>query len=408
MNRKTYDSLVEVGLSSSSKEVPLFTDEPKFYNYFTVPNERASKKYDIENIYGQGFDLDRNISKIKSVGEVLERLCLSNHQKNFMISTFQDNGKFIRPSAFFCYSSEQIPDIEQKKRELDKGEYRWMKVKKIPEGGEVYVPAQMVFLSREFSDEYALRKEQISTGAALGKIGERRAFKTGFLEAVERDAIMAFYLKKIEGRKMFDFSEEVSELLNYLKRYQLETHVFDVTTDLKIPSVLALTLDYTGLGEAVNVGSSSDLNYKEAINKAVTESIQCRRIGRLFKKFLQADSIDESGIHSLEDRLIYWRDLGRIENVKHLIKEKPQISYLAIAKKQIRLSRAINNVLYKNFNILVADITLPEIRDQGFETFKIIVPEFHPLYLDERAKSLYSVHHGEIKDDPTLKPHPVT
>src|SRR3989344_3661416 len=374
MNRKTYDSLVEVGLSSSSKEVPLFTDEPKFYNYFTVPNERASKKYDIENIYGQGFDLDRNISKIKSVGEVLERLCLSNHQK----------------------------------RELDKGEYRWMKVKKIPEGGEVYVPAQMVFLSREFSDEYALRKEQISTGAALGKIGERRAFKTGFLEAVERDAIMAFYLKKIEGRKMFDFSEEVSELLNYLKRYQLETHVFDVTTDLKIPSVLALTLDYTGLGEAVNVGSSSDLNYKEAINKAVTESIQCRRIGRLFKKFLQADSIDESGIHSLEDRLIYWRDLGRIENVKHLIKEKPQISYLAIAKKQIRLSRAINNVLYKNFNILVADITLPEIRDQGFETFKIIVPEFHPLYLDERAKSLYSVHHGEIKDDPTLKPHPVT
>jgi hypothetical protein len=57
---------------------------------------------------------------------------------------------------------------------------------------------------------------------------------------------------------------------------------------------------------------------------------------------------------------------------------------------------------------LVTDITLPEIKRNGFETLKIVIPELHPLYLDEGAKSLYSVHYGEIKDDPTLKPHPVT
>lgn len=405
---ETYNSLVKIGLSSPPKEVPLFTDEPKFYNYFTVPNESANRKYNTQNIYGQGFDTKKTISKIKSVGEVLERLCLSNHQKDFLRSVFKEEENFIRPSLFFCYSKEQISDLDINKKELDKGEYQWIKVKKIPEKKDVYIPAQMVFLSRAFGDEYGLRKEQISTGAALGKIGEERAFKTGFLESVERDAIMAFYLKKTKGRKMFNFSKEINELLNYLKRYQLETHVFDVTTDLEIPSILALTLDYTGLGEAVNVGSSSDLSYKKAINKAITESIQCRRIGRLSKEFLQADSIDESKIHSLEDRLIYWRDLNRIENVQHLIEENPQISYQALTKKQISLSQAVNNVSSRNFNILVADITLPEIRDQGFETLKVIVPEFHPLYLDERAKALFSIHHGEIKDDPTLKPHPVT
>ena len=408
MSKKIYDSLVGIGLSSSSKEVPLFTDEPKFYNYFTVPNERASKRYNVDNVYGQGFDSNKNISKIKSVGEVLERLCLSNHRKDFIINSFQENGKSIRPSLFFCYSQEQVSNLDKRKKELDTGEYRWIEARKIPEGQMVYVPAQMVFLSRAFGDEYALRKEQISTGAALGKVGENRAFKTGFLESVERDAIMSFYLKKIEGRKMFDFPKEIDELLNYLKRYQLETHVFDVTTDLKIPSILALTLDYTGLGEAVNVGSSSDLNYKKAIKKAITESIQCRRIGRLSKDFLQADSIGESNINSLEDRLIYWRDLNRIENVKHLINERPQISYRTITKKQISLSQAINNVSSRNFNILTVDITLPEIKKQGFETLKVVVPEFHPLYLDERAKALYSIHHGEIKNDSTLKPHPVT
>ncbi len=320
---KTYDSLTGVGLSSQPKEVPLFTDEPKFYNYFTVPNEDAGKRYNVEDIYGQGFDSNRELSKIKSVGEMLERLCLSNPSSNFKINHFREGGKFIRPSLFFCYSDEQVGNVNKKREELDNGEYRWIKTKKIPTGQDIYVPAQMVFLSRDFNDEYALRKEQISTGAALGKVGENRAFKTGFLESVERDSIMAFYLNRVEGRKMFDFSEEITELIYYLKRYQLETHIFNTTTDLEIPSILALTIDYTGLGEAVNVGSSSDLSYERAIKKAITESIQCRRIGRVSKEFLQADSIDESEITSLESRLIYWRDLSRIDNVKHLIEESP-------------------------------------------------------------------------------------
>lgn len=405
---KTYESLMQIGLAEQSREVPLFTDEPKFFNYFTVPNNFAIERYNIDDIYGQGFDSDRTISKIKSVGEMLERLCLSNPRQNFFIDRFKRKRQFIRPSLFFCYSEEQVGDVKGKKGELDKGRYRWIKTKKIPNGDIVYIPAQMVFLSRDFDDEYALRKEQISTGAALGKIGEGRAFKAGFLESVERDAIMSFYLKKIMGRKMFDFSDKISNLINYLNRYQLKTHVFNVTTDLEIPSIFALTLDYTGLGEAVNVGSSSDLNYEKAIEKAIIESIQCRRIGRVSKDFLNAKPIDESEINSLETRLIYWRDLDRIGNVRHLIEEEPQISYKNMLKKKISLENAIRNVSSKGFNILVLDITLPEIKGKGFEVLKVIIPELHPLYLDENAKSLFSIHHGKIKEDPSLKPHPVT
>lgn len=405
---KVYDSLMNCGLSLEPQVVPLFTDEPKFHNYFTVPNDRVNERYNVENIYGQGFDKIREVSKIKSVGEMLERLCLSNPQKNLKISKYNECGNFIPPSLFFCYSKEQVGDIKGKRDELNKGEYHWMRAKRLPDGKNIYIPAQMIFLSRDFNEEYALRKEQISTGAALGKRGEIRAFKTGFLESIERDAIMGFYLRKISGKKMFDFSDRIIDLIDYLSRYQLETHVFDVTTDLKIPSILALTLDYTGLGEAVNVGSSSDLNYEKAIEKAITESIQCRRIGRVSKDFLRAESIDESEINSLETRLIYWRDLDRIENVRHLIDEEPQISYKRISKKKISLENAIRNVSSKGFNILVTDITLPEINNQGFETLKVVIPELHPLYLDEGAKSLYSLHYGEIKDDPTLKPHPIT
>jgi hypothetical protein len=61
-----------------------------------------------------------------------------------------------------------------------------------------------------------------------------------------------------------------------------------------------------------------------------------------------------------------------------------------------------------HFNVFVADITLPEIKEKGFEVLKVVIPELHPLYLDENAKALYSIHYGQIKEDKTLKPHPFT
>ena len=63
---------------------------------------------------------------------------------------------------------------------------------------------------------------------------------------------------------------------------------------------------------------------------------------------------------------------------------------------------------HKGYHIFVADITLPEIRKNGFEAIKVIIPELHPMYLDERAKMLYSIHYGEIKNNINLKPHPLT
>jgi hypothetical protein len=62
----------------------------------------------------------------------------------------------------------------------------------------------------------------------------------------------------------------------------------------------------------------------------------------------------------------------------------------------------------RGYHVFVADMTLPVIKEKGFEAVKVVIPELHPLYLDERAKALFSVHYGSIPDDKTLKPHPLT
>ncbi len=250
----------------------------------------------------------------------------------------------------------------------------------------------------------AIRKEQISTGAALGKIGEDRALKSGLMETLERDSVMlAWHSKKV--RKIIDLPKKIEGIIDYFKRYQLYPYILDVTTELGIPSILTLTLDYSGIGDAVNVGSKSDLNYESAIEGALFESIQCRRSSRLVE---EKSKRQENQVNSLEDRFIYWMPKERIKDVRHLIENVEQLKFSDLKQQNIsNLEDAVRMLSNKGCSIFVSDITLPQIKEKGFEVLKVMIPELLPLYLDENAKALYSKIHGEIKGDKYLKPHPI-
>jgi len=403
--KKFYKIFVDEGLSENMRKVPYITDEPKFPYFLTVPNVELSSKYKILDTFGQGFDTNPEKAKIKSMGEMLERLCLINPPKKFHISKFIDNGTYLKPSDFFCYSKEQHPNREELIDKLDRGTYRWLKSNNLTTKKEIYVPAQNVYLSSIFKDENSLRKEQISTGAAFGKIGEGRAFKGGFLETVERDGIMGFFLKDWEGKKMYNFPKRINNLIDYLNRYRLETNIYNATSDLGIPIAIALIVDRTGIGSAVNVGSKSNINFSDCIRGSIMEAIQCRR-SRL--KYLNKRQISEDKIYSLMDRLIYWEDEERLKDIDYLTSQNEIIDYPNLPVKNIDLEKAVEKVIERGYDIAVTDITLPEIKKNGFEVLKVIIPQLHPLYLDERAKALYSKHFGTIPNNPKLKPHPVT
>ena len=172
---------------------------------------------------------------------------------------------------------------------------------------------------------------------------------------------------------------------------------------------MALTLDRTGIGDAVNIGSKSALNYHEAIKGAIIESIQCRSSSRLLKEMgYLGKEIRENNIFSMYDRFDYWSKIDRIKDLGFWINGNKSTDYSELTTKEVSLPDALQEITAHGYNVFIADITLPILKEYGFEALKIIIPEMHPLYLDERAKVLYSVHHGRIKEDKSLKPHPIT
>ena len=94
------NEITTTGLSGKIKIVPFFTDEPKFFNYFCEPNEKAKEIYKTEGTFGQGYDTNVIKAKIKSVGEMLERLCLANPSENFLETTYEKSSKFLVPRTY--------------------------------------------------------------------------------------------------------------------------------------------------------------------------------------------------------------------------------------------------------------------------------------------------------------------
>ena len=154
--KKFYNRFITEGLSEEMRKVPYITDEPKFTYFLTVPKKELSSKYDILDTFGQGFDRNMERAKDKSMGEMLERLCLINPPKEFYKSKFIPNGEFVRPSNFFCYSTEQHPDRNEILRKLDNGSYRWVKSMNFSTGKKIYIPAQNIYLSSIFGDENSI------------------------------------------------------------------------------------------------------------------------------------------------------------------------------------------------------------------------------------------------------------
>ena len=404
-NSNILKKLLNIGLTKIHESV-MFTDEPKLPTFICKPNDSAQKKFICNDVYGQGSSHDEEMAKIKSIGEYFERLCIYNPYKSKLINSKYEQNNQIDPKLFVCYSEEQFKNKTLYLDMLNKSKFDWCSVYDVNNKTDILIPAQLIYLHSNFNDNLLIRREQITTGAAFGKKDNNNmAFKFGFLEAVERDAYITSYLTKRKIPEIQNFPGKIEKILEYLKRYRLKSHVFDITTDLNIPTFMTITIDETGIGPAVDIGTSSGYNHMNAIYHSIKESIQARRISRFLKE-TGLRSVTNNTIKTMQDRYYYWYDLNKINDLDFWLKNNEKITYDRIPtySKSFQETKAIFSE--KNYHIYIADISIDEIKHAGFEALKIIIPELHPLYLDEDAKSLFSIHAGNIFDDLSLKPHP--
>ncbi len=379
--------LKEKGIIGDLFKALNFTDEPRFFQFWCEPQQ--GRKCIDEEQFGSALALDEQTAKLKAQAECIERYCLEVTDASKLV--YAAANELPNPIAFedlINFTENQIGGKrEEYVSKLKARRLGWVAGEKVIGNSPSYIPAQLVHVPYDLENEPLIRSP-ISTGAAFG-IDFEDALLRGILEVVERDSFMLVYLSKQKTPKV-ELEGRLKELSDYFKRYYLTLNVFNITSDLGIPSFMAVIVDESGVGPSISVGLKSSLNSEEAALVAILESQHVRQWIRY--SYLNSNSQEVKSaeqITDLKSRGFFWYPRNAIKELNFLLENKKLQSLRDVMSPAYNLKDTINLMSQRGIEVYAVDITSPYVLETRFKVVKAIIPQLHPLFLEEPAY-LYS------------------
>ncbi len=151
----------------------------------------------------------------------------------------------------------------------------WVRVRRLPAGPDSWMPAD-ICLRREAAQRDLVAPLKLSSGCAADVTKEGAALRA-VLELVERDAAALWWRGGQRGRAVAPDSEAghaAAALLEELRQggQERRTWLLDITTDLQIPAIAAVSVRKDGRGFAF--GLAARLSAADAARAAIFEMCQ--------------------------------------------------------------------------------------------------------------------------------------
>jgi len=379
-----------------------YHDEPKFFQY-AVNIDQTKNLTDGHkermNAGGSSF-FNKEEAFFKSLCEAIERFSCSLYKKeDLTYGSIKNLGAKALSPLEFEGIHKNIRNNKKSRLFFDENTtFGWTHGRHLQSGKSILLPAQTIYHSYKFEDNEGVIYVPISTGAAGGSC-MAAALVRGIQEAVERDAFMIAYLLQ-KARHKLDLSsiedEQLTLVLEKIKKYNLTLHTFDITSNLGIPTYLAIVEDPTGIGTPISLGMKTGFNKIETLIDAIEESFHTKGWLRSVKddKSHEYKKIDPSMIHTIEARGIYWYKLDMRRHLDFWLKLPVEKIEIKRSDKIIthgeRLKQLIKIFDKHRYQIYYKDTTLLDVRNIGLSVVKVVIPKLQPLHLDER----YPCHGG--------------
>lgn len=241
---------------------------------------------------------------------------------------------------------------------------------------------------------YQLRRGNVyavadSNGNAAGTCLED-AVMQGFLELVERDSVAIWWYNMLSRPSIDLDSFDEPYFARWQQRYRSvrrKTWVLDLTTDLGIPSVVAVSHRVDKSAQDILMGFGAHFDIEIAISRAMTEMNQ----------FLPAviNVVTDADDYAFADPYLqdWWRT-ATIDNQPYLspLADKPRTaadySDLSTDDLATDVRRAQQTVENAGMEMLVLDQTRPDI---GLPVVKVIVPGMRHFWTRYAPGRLYDV-----------------
>lgn len=368
-----------------------------------MPQARASD--------GQGKAFDKKKAIASAIGEILERYCCAMYNpEEWLLAPYDEvQEQAVDLQDFALFADEQYSKWSSVlSRVTSDTKLNWVTGYSLTENRPVLVPACFVFLPYDFTKgEDAILLACTSTGAAAGASLEE-AILSAVYEIVERDASMIMWLNKLPLPRVELSTCHDHRIQWFLKKaasLDLEIVVSNATTDVEIPTLVCLCLEKRNKEPFVTASAASGLDPERALLKALEELIQCRAawdwgVGCNMYADYVFDG-DFGQIKSFADHLILYAKIDLRSECRFLtdsqvtigLDEIPNCSSSSVLKN---IQTSVDLVKKRGLDVIVVDITSPDVREAGFFVVRVIIPGTQPLtgpydYRYLGGKRLYAV-----------------
>lgn len=377
--------LTEKKLFNQIRRNTRYYDELQLFTYAT--RYRVSTERTPEYQYGSGTAFNQIHALKKMLGETIERYSMDSFVPN-IIKTCASKAltqPFLDSLQVSPFSQIQLQKSSFRKfRITDKSIFRWTNGTSLQTGESILFPAQLVDFYYDFLPDEPIIMTTTSSGYAAG-LTQSDAIYRAILELIERDAFMIHYLHKLPAKQVDIDSidnKQLHEIQQLYKRYRFELYVFEITSDLDIPVFMAITIDRTGIGPAVEIGLKAGFAKKDTMIAAIEES---NLATTWIRKNFKAEKKLPKTIKTIKDRAHFWFSQENISMLDFWIQNK-YLSQASIdnTKTDSSLHYLLSLLKKHDMNIFFKDVTHNKMKEAGFSVVKVIIPQIQSVYFDER------------------------
>jgi ribosomal protein S12 methylthiotransferase accessory factor len=327
---------------------------------------------------------------VGAIAEAIERYSAYQIDPGRLVTaSFAQLGeRAINPTSLVLYSEGQYdsPGFPYQRFDPD-AEIAWVAARSLPSSDETFVPASFVFLNYPCRSATEYLASQTSSGLAAGP-DLASAILGGLSELVERDGFLIHWLNRLQAPRveLSQLDGMLRSIITHFRRFGIEVHAYNLTTDLEVPVMMGLAVDPTGRRPAAAVGLGCHLNPIEALRKALMEMCQVylggnfrHRSGaapeplRAFQNVREPE--DHSALFSMREtlaELAFLLDGRRLQRLEDLPSR-------ASGQVQTDLDTCLELVARAGSRVLYVELTAPDIAPSQLRVARVLATELQPI-----------------------------
>jgi ribosomal protein S12 methylthiotransferase accessory factor len=398
------DSLVDdrVGVVNHLSEAPADAGAPQLFHYYAQASNTSAFCSQENFVYTGGASYNRELAMAKAVGEAVERYCSAIYDVEELPLCSRQEADFrcVPPSDWALYTEDQyqrpgFPFVPFD----DSTPVRWAEAIDPITGELWHVPAAMVYMPYYYYMKTADSPivQPISSGMAC-HCSPAEAAMSGISEVVERDAFMITWLARLAPPRIAvdSLSDRNYDLVQRFERTGSSVTLFNVTTDVGIPTIMSVLQSPSPQAPALVFANSSSLSAEEAVRNSLEELAHTRRfmqqIVNHMPRLVPAPP-DHDNVVDQMTHLNFWCDHTNAGLADFLWKSKQRIDFDdlpndATGRPADDLHTMCEKIRGAGHQVLLVDLTSPDIEPLGLTALRALIPGFHPLTMGYSIRAL--------------------